>query len=355
MFLRATPRIVLPALVGLHLVVLLAGFFAPYDFASQNRMLPFAPPTRIHIIDSQGKLHARPFIYQWKATAEGVPQYKEDHSAVFPIRFFVSVPRYEIVGIVGFRWRLFGVETPARIFLLGSDAYGRDQLSRLLYGGQISLFAGPLATVISLSLGILLGATAGYYGSWIDEVLMRFAEVFLALPWLYLLFAVRAFLPMHAGPNQIFILLIVVIGVIGWARPARLIRGIALSAREREYVLAAKSFGASDAYILRRHILPQVSGVALTQAALLIPRYVLAEVTLSFLGLGVAEPAPSWGNMLAALQHYEIIGSYWWMSLPALALIPVFLAYYSLLAYYTVQDSSISEAIWKHREGFRPI
>jgi len=167
----------------------------------------------------------------------------------------------------------------------------------------------------------------------------QLAEVFLALPWLYLLFAVRAFLPLHVAPNQVFMLLIAVIGMIGWARPARLIRGVVLCAKEREYVLAARGFGASDMYILRRHILPQISGVALTQAAVFIPRYVLAEVALSFLGLGVTEPAPSWGNLLAALQQYQVLESYWWMLFPALTLIPVFLGYYSLLGYYAVQHA----------------
>jgi peptide/nickel transport system permease protein len=336
---RNKPQLALIALVVIHTVVLLAGFFAPYDSASQNRFLPFAPPTRLHLVDAQGRLHVRPFVYPWKPVTGTGTSYREDQSVAYPVRFLVSGAEYRIFGIVLSRWHLFGAEKPGRIFLMGSDAYGRDQFSRLLYGGQISLFAGLLAAAISLILGVVIGATAGYYGGWVDEVLMRGAEVFLALPWLYLLFAVRAFLPLHIAPNRVFLLLIAVIGVIGWARPARLIRGVVLSAKEREYVLAARGFGASDFYILRRHILPQVSGVALTQAAVFIPRYILAEVALSFLGLGVTEPAPSWGNMLAPLQQYYVLESYWWMFLPALTLIPVFLAYYSLLAYYAVRSA----------------
>jgi peptide/nickel transport system permease protein len=337
MALRNSARLALTALVVIHTVVLLAGFFAPYDYVSQNRSLSFAPPTRIHIVDAQGKLHMRPFVYPLKAVTGTATDYREDQSAPYPVRFLVSGAEYKIFGILVSRWHLFGTDEPARVFLIGSDAYGRDQLSRLLYGGQISLFAGLLAAAISLILGVIIGAAAGYYGGWIDDVLMRGAEIFLALPWLYLLFAARAFLPLHIAPNQIFLLLIAVIGVIGWARPARLIRGVVLSAKESEYVLAAKGFGASDIYILRRHILPQVSGVALTQAAVFIPRYILAEVALSFLGLGITEPSPSWGNMLATLQQYYVLESYWWMFFPALTLIPVFLAYYSLLAYYAVR------------------
>jgi len=347
MTLPRVPRLVFAALAASHTVVLLAGFFAPYDFATQNRLLPFAPPTRIHLIDAQGRLHTRPFVYQAKPLPGTATTYAEDPREAYPVRVFVAGAQYKVFGIWQSRWHLFGTDAPAQIFLIGSDAFGRDQFSRLLYGGQISLFAGLLATVISLSLGISIGVTAGYYGGWADEVLMRGAEVFLALPWLYLLFAVRAFLPLHISPNHVFLLLIAVIGVVGWARPARLIRGVTLSAREREYVLAARGFGASDVYILRRHILPQVCGVAITQAAVLVPRYILAEVVLSFLGLGVTEPAPSWGNMLASLQQLSVLASYRWMFLPALALIPVFIAYYSLLAYYTIQDPPPSRDFWR--------
>jgi peptide/nickel transport system permease protein len=229
--------------------------------------------------------------------------YEPDRSQAYPIVFF---PR-DGTGARGGRRHLFGVEEPARIFLFGTDAFGRDQLSRLLHGARISLYAGLLATVLSLGIGALLGTLAGYYGRWLDWVLMRTAELFLALPWLYLLFAVRAVLPLHLSPGQAFLLLVLVIGLVDWARPARLVRGTVLSARERNYVLAGRGFGASDLYLIRRHILPHTSGLLLTQAALLAPQYVLAEVTLSYLGLGVSEPVPSWGNMLASLQQYHAV------------------------------------------------
>jgi peptide/nickel transport system permease protein len=151
-----------------------------------------------------------------------------------------------------------------------------------------------------------------------------------ALPWLYLLFALRAFLPLAVSPVRAFFLIVFVIGAVGWARPARLVRGVVLSAKEREFVRAARGFGASNAYLLWRHILPECSGVILTQAAFLVPQFVLAEMTLSFLGLGVPEPVPSWGNLLASLQQYSVLVSYWWMYLPALAIVPFFLGYLGL-------------------------
>ncbi len=317
-------------LAAIHVVVLFAGFFAPYDPAAQNRGLPFVPPTRVHVVDSQGHLHARPFVYRWVAQPGSFSIYEEDRRRAFPIHLFVRGTRYEIAGIFHSSWHLFGVDEPGQAFLTGSDDYGRDEFSRMLYGGQISLLAGLVAAAISLALAVLLGGISGFYGGRLDDFLMRLAELFLALPWLYLLFAVRAFLPLNITPTQTFFLLVAVIGVVGWARPSRLIRGIALSARERYYVLAARGFGASDWYLLRRHVLPHSYGVILTQAALLIPQYILAEVTLSFLGLGIAEPVPSWGNMLAILQNYSVLTSHLWMFIPGLVLIPVFLLYYKL-------------------------
>ena len=159
---------------------------------------------------------------------------------------------------------------------------------------------------------------------------MGVSELFLALPWFYFLIGVRAFLPLHISPQKAFLLLVGIIGLIGWARPARLIRGIVLSARNRNYVSAARGFGASDFYLWRRHILPEAFGVLLTQAALLIPQYIAAEATLSFFGLGISEPVPSWGNMLSALQQYNVLVSYTWLLAPAAALIVTSVIYWLL-------------------------
>jgi peptide/nickel transport system permease protein len=323
-------HMVLALLVVVYAATLFAGFLAPADPTTQNRELSFAPPTRLRFIDSTGRLHLRPFVYGLTRSTDNFEEYIEDENRVYPLRFFVRGDPYRIAGVVAGDWHLFGTDSPSRVLLFGSDGFGRDQFSRFLYGGQISLFAGVLGAGLSLGVGILLGGLAGFYGAWVDEAIMRTAEVFLALPWLYLLFAVRMALPLHLEPAQAFLLVLGVIGLIGWARPARLIRGVVLSARLRDYVVAARGLGASDAYLLRRHVLPQVLGIALTQAALLAPQYTLAEVTLSFFGLGVGEPVPSWGNMLAALQRYDVLSSYWWMFVPGLALIPVFLLYYAL-------------------------
>jgi peptide/nickel transport system permease protein len=310
-------RLLIALLIVLHAVVLLAGFFAPYDAKEQDRNLPYAPPTRLHFTGASG-FHFRPFVYAAISDSDG---YREDRTRQYPLQLFVKGSSYSVLGIFPSDRHLFGVDSAARIMFLGSDAFGRDEFSRLLFGGQISLAAGLLATLLTLAMAAVVGTVSGFYGGWIDEALMGLSELFLALPWLYFLLGVRAFLPLHVSPTGTFLLLIGVIGLIGWARPARLVRGVVLSARTRNYVAAARGVGGSDLYLLRRHVLPETFGVLLTQAALLVPLYVAAEATLSFFGLGVSEPVPSWGNMLAALQHYSVLVSYGWLLAPAAALV----------------------------------
>ena len=322
---KAAVLVLVVGLVALHLVILFAGFISPYDPATQDRDMSYAPPARVHVMDSAG-LHW-PFVYRWISDVDG---YREDVSARYAIHFFAKGEAHTVLWMFRSNRHLFGVDAPARVLLLGSDAYGRDELSRLLYGGQISLAVGLLATLITLTSAVLVGTIAGYYGRWIDESLMKVGEIFLTLPWFYFLVGTRAFLPLHVSAAGTFLLLIAVIGIIGWARPARLIRGIVLSARNRNYVLAARGFGGSNFYLLRRHVLPETFAILLTQAALLIPQYIAAEATLSFFGLGISEPTPSWGNMMSTLQQYSVLVSYSWLFAPAVALVITSVMYWLL-------------------------
>jgi peptide/nickel transport system permease protein len=317
-------------LAGLHLALLFAGFLAFYNPETQDRELPYAPPMRLHCKDSSG-WHLRPFVYAWMSSPDNdADGYREDTSRKYPLRFLVRGPAYRLLGFYTTDLHLFGVEEPGKILLLGSDGFGRDEFSRVLYGGQISVAAGITATLITLAVGTLIGTIAGYFGGWVDESLMGMTELFLSLPWLYFLLGVRAFLPLHLSTTRTFFLLAGVIGLIGWARPARLVRGLVLSVRSRNYVLAARNFGGSNSYILRRHILPETSGVLLTEAASLVPRYIAAEVALSFFGLGVNEPVASWGNMLSTMQQYSVLVSYGWLLAPAAALVVTSVLYSSL-------------------------
>jgi peptide/nickel transport system permease protein len=301
-----TLRISIVLLAAIHAAILLAGFLAPYDYAEMHRDFAYAPPTRVHFAPW-------PFVYGMAADA-ATGEIREDRTRVYPLHFFR-------------RGRLFGVDEPGTIFLWGADGSGRDVFSRVWYGGRISVATGLAATMLSLALGLLWGTIAGFYGGWADRVIMRGGELFLALPWLYLLLAVRAFLPLHIGTVEAFLLMVAIVGTVGWVRPARIIRGVVLSAREQGFVLAARGFGASGPYLIRRHILPLTRSVLITQATVLVPQYILAEVTLSFLGLGVGEPVPSWGNMLAEARQYHTLVSHAWMLAPGVATIPLLWGY----------------------------
>lgn len=292
---RAKIRVAVILLLFLHALILLAGFLAPYPYAEQHRGFPLAPPAHLRLAG------IRPVV-------------TDPSGRTFPVRFFTG-------------GRFFGVDAPGVIFLWGSDALGRDIFSRVLYGGRVSLLTGMTAAALALGLGLALGIAAGYFGSWPDHVIMRAGELAMAVPWFYLLLAARAFLPLHIGPLDAFLLLVCIIGAVGWVRPARLIRGVALSAREQPYLLAARGFGASHTYLIRRHLLPFTIPVLVTQGTILIPQFILAEVGLSFLGLGIGQPVPTWGNMLADAREYHVMVSHPWLLAPGLAAIPILLAY----------------------------
>lgn len=318
------------ALIGfavLHAIFLCAGYLAPYEPSAQNRQFPSAPPTKIHWQDKHGQFHLRPFVYGIRTNPEE-ETYSEDPATQYPLHFFLS-------------GHLFGVEQTGRIFLLGSDAFGRDLLSRILYGGRLSIAAGLLAVLITLVVGTLLGAVAGMAGGLVDSVIMRFAELGLALSWFYLLLAIRAFLPLRTPPVESFFLVAGVLGLTGWARPARLIRGAVLSAKERSFVMSARGFGAKQTYLFRRHIVPQILPLLLTQAIVLVPQFIMAEVTLSFLGLGASEPLASWGNLLADLQQYHVLTSDWWICAPLFALVLTSSTYFLIINWLRKQVPSV--------------
>lgn len=319
------------ALVAVHVIAGFAGFLAPYSYREQNRATPRARPTTIRFVDAEGRWRARPFA----EASEG---------NTVPLRFFVRGSSYELFGLVRSDLHLFGVDEPHRVFVLGTDALGRDYFSRLLYGGQLSLTAGLVAAALALTTALVLGAAAGYGGRALDGVITWTGDVFLSLPWLYLLLAARAFLPLDMEPGRAFLAIVVLLGVVGWAAPMRIIRGVVLGAKEREFVDAARSAGAGHVHILTRHILPQTYSALATQAALLIPAYMLAEVTLSFVGLGVNEPRPSWGNMLAELPRASVLSSEPWTFAPAVLLVSVTWLYHSVLSSSQKRDQGAANS-----------
>jgi peptide/nickel transport system permease protein len=204
---------------------------------------------------------------------------------------------------------------------LGTDGFGRDVMARLTAGTRLSLLAGLLGTSLALVCAVLAGAMAGYFGGWRDRIVMHLAELFQSLPWLWFLLGIRALLPLSLSPAAALMCIALVAGLTAWPRPARLLRGVVRSTAQRDYVTAARAFGGGDLYLLRRHIIPEAAPVLLVQAVTLLPQFILAEVTLSFLGLGIGEPSPSLGGMLSVLRDLHVAGAYPWMNAPVMVLV----------------------------------
>ena len=212
------------------------------------------------------------------------------------------------------------LQAPNWLHPLGTDDLGRDVLTRILFGARISLLVGFVAVGIATAIGIALGAVAGYYGRWVDTLLMRFVDIMLCFPTFFLILAVIAFL----DPSIWNIMII--IGLTGWMGVARLVRAEFLSLRERDFVVAARAIGANDARITFRHILPNALSPVLVSATLGVAGAILTESALSFLGIGVQPPTPSWGNMLIAGK--QTLGTAWWLSVfPGLAILVTVLGY----------------------------
>ncbi len=223
--------------------------------------------------------------------------------------------------------RADALAAPAWAHLMGTDDLGRDLWAQFLHGGRWSLGIGAGATLLALSLAWLIGSVAGWCGGWVDSLLMWISELMLVVPWLYLLIAVRAALPPEIPAHLASVSITLLIALVSWARPARLVRGEVLSARERGWVEAARGFGAPAFTIYRRHILPATLGLLVTQALILLPRFVLAEVTLSFVGAGSGDAVPSWGGLIVPLKQAYLLGGQWWRALPLLLMLPFFAAF----------------------------
>ena len=285
-------------------VVLLAEFIAPYDPALQTRNLPSAPPTRIHFTDASGGSHLRPFVYGSELVDPLEGRFTVDTSKAFPLEFFVQGGSYRLFGLIPSSLHLFGVSAEdshaPRIHLLGTDALGRDRFSRLLVATKFSLLVTPIGALLAFGIGVLIGLESGYANRFVDTAIMGVTDTVLALPTLILILAARAAFPLDLPPLRAATLLILIFALTGWAEIARLTRGLVRSIKEREYILAARSIGLSEPRILFRHILPNAAGPLLTQVTVMLPYFLLSEVALSFLGVGVQEPQPSLGNMLAA-------------------------------------------------------
>jgi peptide/nickel transport system permease protein len=212
------------------------------------------------------------------------------------------------------------------LLLLGADSYGRDIFARLLYGSRASLGLAALATLVTMILGAAIGGIAGYAGGAVDELLSRFSDFVLVLPAIYVVLALRAVMPLVLPPGQVFALLVGIFALVGWPVVARGVRGIIASEREREYVTAGRAAGAGPLRLLAVHLMPAARGYLLTQATLLLPAFILAEATLSYVGLGFPDSVPTWGTMLYNASNVALVGEAPWMLAPAAAIFLVVLA-----------------------------
>jgi peptide/nickel transport system permease protein len=284
-----------------------AGFLAPYDHSAQSRFEPSAPATPIHFSSLTPIIHPRRVEDSLRRT------YTEDTSVAFPVGFFVRGHSYKLFGIGETDLHLFGVKSTSgiapRINLLGTDQLGRDRFSRLLYAVRFSFIVTFMGVLVACVVGISIGAVSGYAGRLVDTFLMGATDAMLALPTLILILGVRAAFPLELPMIRAAFLLLLIFALTGWAEMARLTRGLVLSLRKREFVIAAVALGVSQTRVLFRHILPNILPSLRTRAFLLLPTFLLAEVALSYLGVGLQEPEPSLGNMLTAASDLDQLRS----------------------------------------------
>lgn len=319
----------------LSLIAVFADFLSPYTYDSEHRTLAYAPPTPVHFFDENGASF-RPFIYAYKQTRDPISNrvtFSEETDTKYYLTFFAKGDPYKLLGLFETDVHFFGVQTPsdskAQLFLFGSDTFGRDLLSRILFGARVSMAIGPVSIVFSLFLGALFGGLSGFYGGWIDMIIQRIIEILQSFPALPLFLALSATLPSHWSSTAVFFGIVLIFSLIGWTGLARVLRGQILSLRESEYVLAAKAMGTKNLRIIFKHLLPNTLTTVIVTATLGIPGAIMGESALSFLGLGIRDPMTSWGlllfdflsSMMTNLRFHP------WLMIPGVFIIVAVLAY----------------------------
>jgi len=298
-----------------YLIALFADFIAPYTLQQRMDQYSFLPPQKIHFF-YEGKL--QPFVYSLEGTRDPetlMKVYIPDHEKQIPVRFFVQGESYKLMGLFPASIHLFGTEEGI-VSVMGTDGQGRDMFSRIIIGSQISLTIGLAGVALSLLIGAFLGVYSGYFGGWIDNLIQRMIEIIRSFPPIPLWMALTAALPSHWSPLKVYFAITVILSLIGWTWLARQLRGKVLALREEDFVLAARLSGASNWWIITKHLIPATMSHIIVISTLSMPSMILAESSLSFLGLGLRPPLTSWGVLLQQAQNIQVLLLYPWLMMP---------------------------------------
>jgi len=289
----------------------------------------FGRPQVLHFIDAEGKFHLRPFTYALTAAMDPktfLLEVKEDTNEPWPVYFFIKGDPYEMWGIIKSDRHLFGVKE-GHLHLLGTDQLGRDLLSRLFHATRTSLTIGVVGLFISFFLGLIIGGVSGFFGGSVDDAIQRFIEFIRSIPTLPLWMALAAALPKEWSPQRVYFTITILLGLLGWTHLARRVRGKLLSLREEDFVVAARLAGSSNARIIARHLLPSFLSYIIVDLSISFPYMILAETSLSFIGLGLRAPVISWGVLLQAAQNVQSIALYPWLFTPVAFVILAVMAF----------------------------
>ena len=312
----------------MYIFAIFCGFISPYDPNKRFSEYSNFAPQKIHIMGEEGL--QRPYIYGVTSSRNPVTlekEYKIDKDKKLPIYFFIEGDTYNLLGLFKTNIHLFGVEGDNPIFIIGTDNLGRDLLSRTIYGARLSLSVGLIGVFLSLIFGLVIGGISGYFGGAVDNFIQRTIEFVLSIPKIPLWMALSSALPAHWSIIQVYFAITIILSFTGWVGLARVIRGQILSLREEDYISAARAFGANSGTIIFKHLLPNCVSYILVNVTLAIPRMIIAETGLSFLGLGLRPPAISWGVLLKQAQNIRAVADYPWYFIPALFVIIAVLSF----------------------------
>jgi peptide/nickel transport system permease protein len=307
-----------------YLIALVPGFFAPYTPEEYGANYTYAPPQYINLFErTEGGLRFAPHVNGFDVKIDynaGRRNFVIDHNVKYPVGFFVKGATYKVLGLFESNIHLFGpINAGDPLYLLGADRLGRDVFTRTVYGTQVSMTIGLIGVALSLFFGILLGGISGYYGGWIDNLIQRLIEFLRSLPSIPLWIGLAAAIPKETPPLQVYFLITIILSVIGWTGLARVVRGKFMALKTEDFVKAAKLDGCSTSRIIFRHMVPTFMSHIIAVVTLAIPGMILAETSLSFLGIGLRPPVISWGVLLQEAQNIRSISTAPWLFWPGIA------------------------------------